>query len=162
MTHVWLVHATGEPQIPVALHVSTPLPEHCSAPGLQDPAHCPPTPPSVGLLQMPEHFEGVPHVPIAPHVSTLLPWQVVWFGAQTPAHAPPVQVWLTHVLGAPHVPSSAQTSTPLVELEHCTAPAAQATHMPFAHTGVSPEHMVWFCQAPLLSQICTLEPMHCV
>ena len=28
-THVWFVHDTGPPHVPLAVHVSTPLPEHC-------------------------------------------------------------------------------------------------------------------------------------
>jgi hypothetical protein len=33
-THVWLVHATALPHWPHELQVSTPLPEHCVAPGV--------------------------------------------------------------------------------------------------------------------------------
>jgi hypothetical protein len=27
-THAWLLHATAAPQVPFAVHVCTPLPEH--------------------------------------------------------------------------------------------------------------------------------------
>jgi hypothetical protein len=36
-THVWLLHAAAVPHAPVALHVCTPLFEHCFAPGAQVP-----------------------------------------------------------------------------------------------------------------------------
>jgi hypothetical protein len=34
--HVWFTQATGAPQVPLALHVSTPLPTQATAPGV----HC--------------------------------------------------------------------------------------------------------------------------
>jgi hypothetical protein len=30
LTHVWLLHATAVPQVPLAVQVCTPLPEHCT------------------------------------------------------------------------------------------------------------------------------------
>jgi hypothetical protein len=48
-THVWLVHVTGAPHVPVASHVDTPLlappsapAAHCVEPALQEPVHMPP------------------------------------------------------------------------------------------------------------------------
>jgi hypothetical protein len=38
-----VVHATAEPQAPLALHVSTPLPEHVVWLGAQTPAQAPET-----------------------------------------------------------------------------------------------------------------------
>lgn len=40
-THAELVHATGEPHVPVELHVSTPFPEHLVAAGVHDPVQLP-------------------------------------------------------------------------------------------------------------------------
>jgi hypothetical protein len=56
--HTELVHATGDPQVPVALQVSTlfaAVVEHRVAPGLHDPVHAPPT------HAWFEHGCGVPH-----------------------------------------------------------------------------------------------------
>jgi hypothetical protein len=41
LTHAEFEHAAAEPHVPLALHVSTPLPEHCVAPGVHDPVHAP-------------------------------------------------------------------------------------------------------------------------
>jgi hypothetical protein len=56
--HVWLVHATAVPQLPPELHVWTPLPEHCRAPGEHDPAHAPLT------HAEPAQATAPPHVPL--------------------------------------------------------------------------------------------------
>jgi hypothetical protein len=67
VTHVELVHATAVPHAPAALHVCTPLPEHCTAPGVHTPVHAPLT--HAWLL----HAAAVPHAPLALHVCTPLP-----------------------------------------------------------------------------------------
>lgn len=43
LTHAEFEHAEGAPQVPLPEHVSTPLPEHCTAPGAQTPVHPPDT-----------------------------------------------------------------------------------------------------------------------
>jgi hypothetical protein len=40
-TQAWFEHAVGSLQVPIAVQVSTPLPEHWVAPGLQTPMHAP-------------------------------------------------------------------------------------------------------------------------
>ena len=67
VTQVELVHATAVPQAPAEVHVWTPLPEHCTAPGVQTPVHAPLT--HAWLL----HATAVPQVPLALHVWTPLP-----------------------------------------------------------------------------------------
>jgi hypothetical protein len=42
-THAWLTQGAAVPHCPAALHVSTPLPEHCVEPGVQTPTHIPAT-----------------------------------------------------------------------------------------------------------------------
>jgi hypothetical protein len=61
-THAWFVQSAAVPHVPEAPHVSTPLFEHCLAPGEQVPAHAPLT--HAWFVQA----TGVPHVPEAPHV----------------------------------------------------------------------------------------------
>jgi hypothetical protein len=41
-TQVWLVHSTGAPHVPEAVHVWTPSPEHWTAPAVQVPEHAVP------------------------------------------------------------------------------------------------------------------------
>jgi hypothetical protein len=41
LTHADALHARAGSQVPVALHVCTPLLEHCLAPGTHTPAHAP-------------------------------------------------------------------------------------------------------------------------
>ena len=53
-----VVHARGLLHWPVELHVCTPLPEHCVAPGVHTPAHWP-------LMQTYEQGEGFDHVAAA-------------------------------------------------------------------------------------------------
>ena len=72
--------------MPVAVHVSTPLPEHCVDPGAQTPVHTPAT------HDWLTHATGALHVPFDPHVSTPLPEHWVAPGAQTPVHAPDAHV----------------------------------------------------------------------
>lgn len=43
VTQAWLGQGTGALHVPLALHVSTPLLEHCFVPGVQTPEHAPPT-----------------------------------------------------------------------------------------------------------------------
>jgi hypothetical protein len=67
-THAWLEQLTAVPQVPLPPHVWTAaLPEHCVAPGAQDPAHTPPE--HAELLQA----TGDPQVPVELHVSTPFP-----------------------------------------------------------------------------------------
>jgi hypothetical protein len=40
-THAWAVHGVALPHAPLALHVATPLPEHCVESGLQTPTQPP-------------------------------------------------------------------------------------------------------------------------
>ena len=81
------MHATAVPKAPLALQVSTPLPEHVVWLGAHTPVQAPLT--HVWLLQA----VPVVHVPAELHVSGwLAPEQLTWPGAHTPEHAP-----LTHV-----------------------------------------------------------------
>jgi hypothetical protein len=43
VTHAWFVQAAGALQVPLELHVWTPLPEHCVEPGTHTPVHAPVT-----------------------------------------------------------------------------------------------------------------------
>jgi hypothetical protein len=63
-----LVHATAAPQVPVGLHVSTPLLllSQRFAPGVHDPVHEPPT--HARFTQV----DGVPQAPVGSHVDTAL------------------------------------------------------------------------------------------
>jgi hypothetical protein len=74
--------------------------------------------------------------------------------------APPAQVWFTQVTGAPQLPVALQVSTPLSA--HWSAPGAHCVQAPFQHAGVAPEHIVWSCQWPVASQVCTWFIEHCV
>ena len=69
--HVSFVHAAAVPQLPPALHVCTPLPEHCNAPGEHVPLHAPLTHAKVVQATAP------PHVPLEVHVCTPLPLHCV-------------------------------------------------------------------------------------
>jgi hypothetical protein len=44
-----------------------------------------------------------------------------------------------------------QVCTPLPL--HWTAPGVHCTHALLKHTGVDPEHVVWFVQLPVLSHV---------
>ena len=79
-----MVHAEGAPHCPTALHVWTPLPEHCFCPGAHTPAHAPFT--HVWLV----HAEGAPHCPLPSQVCTPLPEHWVAFGVHEPAQVPAV------------------------------------------------------------------------
>jgi hypothetical protein len=41
LTHVWLLHAETLLQVPLAVQVCTPLPEHCVWPGAHTPVQAP-------------------------------------------------------------------------------------------------------------------------
>jgi hypothetical protein len=70
------------PQVPPALHVSTPLPEHCVAPCAQAAVHMP-------ALQTAAHGEPVfCQVPVSSHVCGCCPLHWVAPGVQVPAQAP--------------------------------------------------------------------------
>jgi hypothetical protein len=58
LTQAWLVHATAAPQVPLVVHVWTPLPLQVVWPGPHTPVHAPPT--QVWLLQATIE----PHVPL--------------------------------------------------------------------------------------------------
>jgi hypothetical protein len=55
LTHAWFVQGTGELHMPLPLQVSTPLPEHWTAPLEHMPEHTPLT------HVAPEHGTAVPH-----------------------------------------------------------------------------------------------------
>jgi hypothetical protein len=77
-------HAYGQalaaPQLPLALHVWTPLPEHCAEPGVHVPVHAPLT------HACAVHGTGVPQVPLAPHACTPLPEHCFWPDVHEPPH----------------------------------------------------------------------------
>jgi hypothetical protein len=86
-THVWLLHAAGAPQLPVASQVSTPLPTQRTEPG----KHA--TQVLLKQAGVPlEHVVCVCQVPVASQDWMSLPRHCVCPGAHTPAHAPAVQV----------------------------------------------------------------------
>lgn len=65
-TQAWLPQSTGFPHWP-AVHVWSPLPEHCVVPAVQTPEHCAP-------VQAPlAHAWGAPHVPVPSQVSRPVP-----------------------------------------------------------------------------------------
>ena len=66
-----LLHATAEPHVPLAVHVSTPLPEHVVCPGAHTPVHAPLM--HVWLV----HAVAVPQAPATVHPCTPLPEHVV-------------------------------------------------------------------------------------
>ena len=130
---VEFTHAAGAPHVPFEAHVSSPLPEHCVAPGVHEPAHAPATHAEF------EHATAVPHWPVAgSQVSTPLPLHCVWPGAHEPVQFPPRHVWLEHATGALHPPALLHVWTPLPE--HCFVPGVHATHALFRQAGVELEH----------------------
>jgi hypothetical protein len=136
---VEFTHAAGAPHVPFEAHVSSPLPEHCVAPGVHEPAHAPATHAEF------EHATAVPHWPVAgSHVSTPLPLHCVWPGAHEPVQFPPRHVWLEHATGALHPPALLHVWTPLPE--HCFVPGVHATHALFRQAGVEPEQVTEVCQ----------------
>jgi hypothetical protein len=125
LTHVWCVHATAVPHCPLALQVSTPSPEHCTAPGTQTPPQAPP-------VHTNWHGWGLPKWPVESQVSTPLFEHWVAPGVHVPVQLPAVQT-LGH--GAPlfpHVPEGEHFCgcCPL----HCLSPGTQVpVHDPATH-----------------------------
>ncbi len=78
------VHVAGADHWALALHVSTPLPEHCVAPGVQTPVHWP-------ALQTKEQLDPLCQVPVASQVSGKSPLHWRAPGVQLPTHLPPLQ-----------------------------------------------------------------------
>ena len=90
------MHATV-PHEPVELQVSTPLPEHCNAPGLQA-TQAPVR--QAGVV--PVHATAVPHEPVALHVWTPLPEHCLVPGVQaTQAPLRQTEVVPLHVAAIP-------------------------------------------------------------
>jgi hypothetical protein len=75
-TQAAFVHATALPQAPFALHVCTPLPEHCVNPCGHTPVHPPAT-----HVWLPQAI-AAPHWPDVPHICTPLPEHCVVPGVQ--------------------------------------------------------------------------------
>jgi hypothetical protein len=148
-THAWLVQPTAVPHDPPGLQVWTAaLPEHCVAPGAQDPVHTPPE--HAAALQS----TGEPQVPVPLHVSTPFPLHRVDPGAHDPVHAPPTHAVFPQGEDAPHVPVELQVETPLTDppsapVAHSVAPGE---HTP-AHEAVptGPTH-AWLVQAAAVPQ----------
>ena len=103
-TQVEFMHATGLPHCPPGPQVSTPLPEHCSTPGV----HATHTPVRHAGVAPPQAVD-VSHCPLGPQSSTLLPEHCVAPGSHTPPHAPFTHAWLLHATGAPHIPLDSAT-----------------------------------------------------
>jgi hypothetical protein len=83
-THVWFVHGTAAPNCPLAPHVSTPLSEHCVAPGVHEPVQMP-------ALHTPG--QAAPlfcHAPVVSHVCGCCPEHCSHPGTQTPEQTPPL------------------------------------------------------------------------
>ena len=77
--------ALGLLHVPRIEQVSTPLPEHCVAPGVQEPAHDP-------LLHTNGHALPVfCQVPVEPHVCGCWPLHCVAPGVHNPVHEPELQ-----------------------------------------------------------------------
>ncbi len=157
-THVWLTQEVGLPHCPAPLQISTPLPEHCVAPGVHDPVQAPP-------LQIELHAVGGPHNPVVgSHCSTELPEHVVWSGAHSPVQLPaPRHVVLPHEVRVPHVPVLLHICVLLPT--HWLVPGAHATHVggePFRQAGVVPEHVAPVCHVPLALHVWMLLPRHSV
>jgi hypothetical protein len=179
------VHATALPHCPHALHVCTPLPEHCVAPGVHagpDPhehaphAHVPlhDCVPYVlhdcvavaAQAPWPGQLPLVTHAPLALHVCVSVPVPqlphatgFVWVGAHPPVHvAVPLDtthVWFVHGAGVPHTPVALHVEIPL--LVHCVVPGVHATHTPPKHTGLA---VVLAHVAPTFCQVGP-APVHC-
>jgi hypothetical protein len=164
LTQVAGSQAAGVPQVPPGLHVSTPLFEHCVAPGEHTPVQLPD-------VQTYAHATSVRQLPVPSHVWTLpgadgshrvLPT------AQEPEQAAeptaPVHVWFTHAVGGPQLPVASQVWMPLPE--HCVAPGLQATQeapcAPARQTGVPPVHPTAVPHVPVASHVWTPVAEHCV
>jgi hypothetical protein len=155
LTHVELVQVVELPQVPVAVHVWTPLPdvEHWVAPGVHEPWHAPAT--HAWLTQA----TVAPQLPVASQACTPLPAHLVAPGVHEPVQTPPLaQAWLVHGVAAPQLPVASQVCVAALP-EHCVVPGAhEPWHAPPAHA--------WFVQAaatpqaPVASQACTPLPEH--
>jgi hypothetical protein len=155
--------------MPLLLQVCTAaFPEHCVAPGVQDPVHTPAE--HTELLQA----TGDPHMPVALHVSTLFAAVIehrVAPGEHDPVQAPPTHAELTHVDGAPQFPVESHVETPLTEppsapVAHSVAPGEHTPWQEAVPTG--PTH-AWLVHAaavphaPAAVQVCSAAlPEHCV
>jgi hypothetical protein len=148
-------HDAGDPQTPPEVHVSTPLPEHCVAPGVHDPAHDP-------LLQTYWHADPeLCHVPVESQVWGCRPLHWEAPGVQLPLQVPVAPLHRYGQLAplACQLPVVSQTwgCSPL----HSLAPGVQLpVHAPFMHA--------WLLQvaalphAPAELHVCTPLPEHCV
>ena len=98
--HALFVQSEAGPQLPLALHVCTPLPEHCVEFGAQTPLQ-----PPLTQASLPQSI-GAPHCPFAPQMRTALPTQSVAAGVQPPPSAE------TSGFASPESPAfSAESST---------------------------------------------------
>jgi hypothetical protein len=78
------VQAAGLPNWPLALQVSTPLPEHCVAPGVHEPVHVP-------MLQTAGQTVPVAcQFPFMSQVCGCCPLHCIAPGAHVPLHVPAV------------------------------------------------------------------------
>jgi hypothetical protein len=124
--HAELVHATGDPQVPVPLHVSTLLAavmEQRVVPGVHDPMHAPPTHAEF------THVDGTPHIPVGLHVDTPLtepPSAPVAHSVVPGVHTPwqeavptaPTHAWFVQAAGVPQVPAAVHVCR-AAPPEHC-------------------------------------------
>jgi hypothetical protein len=140
-THAVVTQVDGAPQVPVELHVDTPLTEppsapvaHSVAPGEHTPWHeaVPTDPTHAWFVQT----VAVPQVPAGVHVSReALPEHCVWPGAQTPPHdavpAATRHVALMQAEGVLQAPAAVHVDTALLE-----PPSALGAHslVPGVHT----------------------------
>jgi hypothetical protein len=79
-----VVHPLAEPQDPLAVQLSTLVPEHVVWPGT--------------------HPAALLHVPFVWQVSTPFPEQVVCPGAHEPVHEPPTHAWFTQAVAFCQLP----------------------------------------------------------
>jgi hypothetical protein len=136
-----------------------PLPEHCTAPGVQA-THAPPRQNG----KPPVHATGVSQVPFAPHDCALPPVppssvHCIAPGVHTPPQLPAVQT-NAHCMGLPHWPA-VQVCTML--LEHWVAPVAQGlAQAPLVHTFGLAHAEPELCHVPVPSHVCGCAPLHCI
>ncbi len=138
------MQGTGLPHVPPE-HDCRALPEHCVAPGLQEPAQYANGPlPASDVVHTPlVQFDAVPQVPVALQVCTPLPMHCVEPGEQSPEHTPDRQTWLLHGVALPHCPPEVHVWTPPLA-EHWVLPGAQIPVQP-------PDTQAWLpqsCAAP--------------
>ena len=100
---------TGSPHVSLDVHVCTPCPEHCVAPGVQAPV----------LLHWPfmheplGHAIAAPRLPVGSHVCTPAPLHTVEPGTHVPAHAPLTHAEAAHATPAPQTPAAEHVCTSL-------------------------------------------------